>query len=48
MAENEFKPEDLEITEVGELEEGDLEDVSGGLREELQDNTNCGNTQCCG
>ena len=49
MAEN-TKPEDLEVTDVTELEDGDLESASGGvgIADQLDDNTNCGNTQCCG
>jgi hypothetical protein len=54
MAENtEKKPEDLEATDVTELEDGALDSASGGgLLQPDQDfnepNTNCGNTQCCG
>jgi hypothetical protein len=41
--------EEVENAEVTELEEGELQDVSGGLQALLpDDNTNCGNTQCCG
>lgn len=46
---DEKKAEEVESAEVTELEEGELEDVSGGLiAVEKEPNNNCGNTQCCG
>jgi len=42
-------PEDPDQpSEVTELEEGDLEDVSGGAISGTEPNTNCNNTSCCG
>lgn len=50
---NEKRPEDLEVNDVTELEDGALDSVAGGGLLEAdqpieQPNTNCGNTQCCG
>jgi hypothetical protein len=52
MAENERKPEELEVDGVTELEEGELDSASGGTLSDTdlssEPNTNCNNTQCCG
>jgi hypothetical protein len=44
------KLEEVEPTDVMELEDGELEGASGGLSDSVVpvDDGNCHNTQCCG